>query len=274
MLLTTWGKGSVENLVGYGRRNYLVPVPEAASLEELNGHLRQACLQDQQRTMDGRTEPIRDLFAVERAELLPLPPHPPQIGTLREVVVRSTGRVRFETNDYSVPTRYAGQRLSLRAEPFRVRVYAAGEEVADHPRCYDRHRVIEDFRHYVPLLLEKPFAVPFASAVRGGALPPQWERYRRELVARQPDGNREFARILHLCLTYSLPQVSAALDLAAASGRFSAAAVRQLLCWADEEPAPAAPLDPQRYPAYQQTQVPPDLNAYNRLLRAPGEGLA
>ena len=269
-----WEKGSVENLVGYARRTYLVPVPEAASLEELNAHLRDACRQDQERTMDGRTAPIGDLLAVERAALLPLPARPPEIGTLREVVVRMTGRVRFETNEYSVPTRYAGQRLTLRADPFRVRVYAAEEVVADHPRCYGRAQVIEDFRHYVPLLLEKPFAVPFASALRTGELPPHWETYRRELVARHPDGNREFARILHLCLTHSVPQVSAALDLAAASGRFSADAVRQLLSWAEEAPPPTAPLDPQRYPAYQRTHARPDLGGYNRLLQAQQEGPA
>ena len=88
---------------------------------------------------------------------------------------------------------------------------------------------------------------------------------------RHADGNREFARVLHLCLSYSLPQVSAALDLAAANGSYSADAVRQLLAWADEPPAPAAPLDPQVYPAYQQAPARPDLGAYNRLLRTPRE---
>lgn len=269
-----WEKGSVENLVGYARRRYLVPVPEAASLEDLNARLRQDCLEDQGRTMEGRVTPIADLLAGERPALLPLPERPVDIGLLREVVVRATGRVRFETNEYSAPTRYAGQRLTLKADPFRVRLYAGEALVADHARCYGRHQVIEDFRHYVPLLLEKPFAVPFASALRGAALPPQWEAYRRALVARRPDGNREFARVLHLCLTYSVPQVSAALDLAAASESYSADAVRQLLAWADEPSPATTPLNPQAYPAYQQAQPRPDLGAYNRLLRAPQEGQA
>jgi transposase len=267
-----WEKGSVENLVGYARRRYLVPVPEVGSLEDLNAHLRAACVADQGRTMEGRVAPIGDLLALERPALIPLPERPLEVGTLREVVVRSTGRVRFETNEYSVPVRLVGQRLALLADPFRVRVRAGADSVADHPRCYGRHQVIEDFRHYVPLLLEKPFAVPFASALRHGDLPPQWEAYRRALVARRPDGNRAFARVLHRCLTHSIPQVSAALDLAAASGSYSADAIRQLLVWADE-PAPATvPLDPQVYPAYQQAQPRPDLSRYNRLLQAQREG--
>ena len=266
-----WEKGSVENLVGYARRNFFVPVPVVASLDALNAQLREACLADQQRTMAGRPTPIADLLATERAALVPLPERPLEIGELREVVVRPTGRVRFETNEYSVPTRYVGQRLTLRADPFRVRVAAGEVVVAEHARCYGRQQVIEDFRHYVPVLLEKPFAVPFASALRTGDLPPAWEAYRRELAARRPDGNREFARVLHLCLTYSVPQVSAALELAAASGSYSADAVRQLLTWAEEAPADQAPLDPQRYPAYQRPQPRPDLGIYNRLLQAQRE---
>ena len=39
-----WEKGSVENLVGYARRNYLVPLPEGKDLELLNADLRYAQL--------------------------------------------------------------------------------------------------------------------------------------------------------------------------------------------------------------------------------------
>jgi transposase len=261
-----WEKGSVENLVGYARRTYLVPIPAAPSLEALNADLRQRCLDDQQRVMAGRSQPIASALEVERRVLTPLPERPLEIGVVREVVVRSTGRVRFAANWYSVPVRYASGRLTLQADPFRVRLFAGQELVADHPRSYGREQVIEDFRHYVPLLLEKPFAVPFASALRQGQLPPAWEAFRRELVARREDGNREFARLLHLCLSHPVAEVSAALELAAASGSYSADAVRHLLQWAAAPAQGAAPLDPSRYPQYHRPQPRPDLAAYNRLL--------
>lgn len=266
-----WEKGSVENLVGYARRTYLVPLPEAASWEELNLTLRTQCQADQQRVMAGRVRAIADLLEEERTQLTPLPDYPVEVGELREVVVRSTARVRFEANDYSVPVRYVGSRLTLKADPFTIRLFAGSELVATHPRSYQRGQVVEDFRHYVPLLLEKPFAVPFASALRHGALPPAWEVYRQCLVREREaqglfDGNREFARILHLCLSHSVEAVGAALNLAAASGRYSAEAVRQLLHWADAPIAETVPLDPLRYPDYQVPQPRPDLSAYNRLL--------
>jgi len=36
-------KGKVEGLVGYARRNFLVPIPRVGSWEELNTHLREQC---------------------------------------------------------------------------------------------------------------------------------------------------------------------------------------------------------------------------------------
>jgi transposase len=129
-----WEKGSVENLVGYARRNYLVPLPEGTDLEAINADLRQNCVLDQQRIMAGRTDPIASRLAFECAYLGPLPTHAPDLGPLAEVLVHSTGRVRFQTNDYSVPIQFAYQRVTLKADPFRVHVFAGEELVADHPR--------------------------------------------------------------------------------------------------------------------------------------------
>src|SRR6266699_214462 len=261
-----WEKGSVENLVGYARRNYLVPLPEGADLEAINASLRENCCSDQQRIMAGRTDPIAARLEFERSQLGPLPTHTPDLGPLAEVLVHSTGRVRFQTNDYSAPIQYAYQRLTLKADPFRVRLYAGEELVATHPRCYEKRQVIEDWRHYVPLLVKKSFAVPWASALRNADLPSSFEAARQELVARRADGNREFARLLELCLTHTVEAVDAAVALARGQGDWGADTVRQLLRWAAEEDAAALPLDPAHYPAYQGSAPPPDLSAYNRLL--------
>jgi transposase len=262
-----WEKGSVENLVGYARRNYLVPLPEGPDLETINRHLRENCLSDQQRIMAGRTDSIASRLACEGPYLGPLPTHAPELGPIVEVLVHSTGRVRFQTNDYSVPIHYAYQRVTLKADPFRVHVFAGEDLVADHRRCYEKRQVIEDWRHYVPLLLKKSFAVPWASALRHGDLPPTFEAARLDLVAQRSDGNREFARLLELCLTHEVSAVEAALVQArAASVVWSADAVRQRLNFARASDVPTAPLDPAQYPTYQGMAPPPDLSAYNRLL--------
>jgi hypothetical protein len=138
--------------------------------------------------------------------------------------------------------------------------------VADHPRSYAKRQVIEDWRHYLPLLLKKSFAVPWASALRHGELPATFEAARLDLVARREDGNREFVRLLELCLTHEVSAVETALVQARAQGGWSADAVRQLLHVTLAPNVVVPPLDPSQYPAYQMAATPPDLAAYNRLL--------
>jgi hypothetical protein len=99
----------------------------------------------------------------------------------------------------------------------------------------------------------------------GICLPPL-KRHAVAFVAQRADGNREFARLLELCLTYEVSAVEIALGQARAQGGWSADAVRQLLNFASTPDAPAPPLDPSQYPAYQGMTPPPDLSAYNRLL--------
>jgi transposase len=261
-----WEKGSVENLVGYARRNYLVPLPEGADLESLNQGLKENCAGDQQRIMAGRADPISSRLSLEQEHLGPLPLHAPDLGPLVEVLVHSTGRVRFQTNDYSAPIQYAYQRLTLKADPFRVRLYAGTELVADHPRSYEKRQVIEDWRHYVPLLLRKSFAVPWASALRHATdLPSCFEAARQDLVARRSDGNREFARLLELCLTHEISMVETALSLAREQAGWSADTVRHLINFTTPDEV-VSPLDASLYPMYQQAPSFPDLTRYNRLL--------
>jgi transposase len=45
-------KGGVEHSVGFDRRNFLVPLPNVNSFDELNAHLRACCLAEDHRTGD------------------------------------------------------------------------------------------------------------------------------------------------------------------------------------------------------------------------------
>lgn len=66
-----WEKGGVESLVGFVRRNFLTPVPEVASLEELNVLLLERCLVYAQRSMRGERETVAALWHKEQATLPP-----------------------------------------------------------------------------------------------------------------------------------------------------------------------------------------------------------
>jgi transposase len=99
-------KGKLEEVVGYSRRNFMVPIPRADSWEELNKHLAEQCRKRRERHLRRHHETIAGRFLRDRAAMLPLP------ATLYEACEKISARVsslslvRYRSNDYSVPTQY------------------------------------------------------------------------------------------------------------------------------------------------------------------------
>jgi transposase len=162
-------KPFAETLVGYARRNGFVPVPEVADWEELNRLLAERCAADDGRTVPGRDRTIGAAWAEERARLRPLPAHP--YACCRTLPVRATRQqiVRFERNRYSVPDRYAGERVLLRAYPWHVELTDGQTVIARHDRLYGTDGEQLDPLHYLRVLERKPggFEWP-ADPARGG----------------------------------------------------------------------------------------------------------
>ena len=67
-------KGKVEGLVGYMRRNFLVPVPSFESFEALNAYMERRCLERMDAKLRGHTESIGQRMERDLEALLPLPP--------------------------------------------------------------------------------------------------------------------------------------------------------------------------------------------------------
>jgi transposase len=99
-------KGKVEGLVGYARRNFLVPLPRVNSWEELNERLLEQCRERRARRLRGHPETIGERFERDRAAFFPLPASEYEACEKRVARVSSMSLVRYRTNDYSVPTEY------------------------------------------------------------------------------------------------------------------------------------------------------------------------
>ncbi len=99
-------KGKVENLVGYARRNFMVPIPRAASWEALNIQLANDCRACREQRLRGHAETIGERFKRDRAAFLPLPAVRYEACEKVTTRVSSISLVRYRTNDYSVPTQY------------------------------------------------------------------------------------------------------------------------------------------------------------------------
>ena len=232
-------KGLVENLVGYARRNFLVPVPEVASLEELNAFLLERCLAEGSRRLRGESGTIGELWQQERPHLLPLPARPfPCCRTLPVhpnrlslVTFSPGGRDSVETNRYSVPVEHTRHALFLRAFVDRVELTDGTQAIATHRRCYGREEDILDPLHYLPLLRERPGALDHAKAFRGWPHPPALDRYRVALEDRLPSriATLHFLEVLDLARTYPLEEVAAAVDRALGTGSVVPATVTYFL---------------------------------------------
>src|SRR5271170_2276657 len=164
-------KGKVEGLVGYARRNFMVPIPRAASWEELNLHLEAACLKRQQRRLRGHRETIAERFERDRAALLPLPAAPYEACEKITTRVTSLSLVRYRSNDYSVPTEYGHRQVLVKGYVHHVVIICGSEVIARHERSYERESAVFDPLHYLKLLEHKSRALEQAAPLAGWQLP-------------------------------------------------------------------------------------------------------
>ena len=99
-------KGKVEGLGKNGRRQFLTPVPIAASFEALNAKLEADCLSELDRSAGSRPETIGVRLQADLAAFRPLPSGVFEPCDRRTARVSSTALVRYRTADYPVPTAY------------------------------------------------------------------------------------------------------------------------------------------------------------------------
>jgi len=268
-------KGGVEHAVGFGRRNFMVPIPKVACFAELNALLLAKCLADDERQVDGQPMTIGEAWAVERAALRPLPDRDYPCCVTRPVSLTPYSQVIFESNRYSVPTDKAEAHLVLKAYPFRVDILSLDDIIASHARCYGKDQDIFDPLHYLPLLAQRPGAFQHAKPLRRWreTWPAIYERLLAKLQTQQADGQgvREFIRILGLHAQYPADlveqAVAQALEYGCPHADGVALCLRQLL-----HPEPSvATLDLSGQPRLDREIAPPDLRQYEQLLAGGGK---
>jgi hypothetical protein len=266
-------KGKVEELVGYARRNFLVPLPYAASFAQFNATLLDACQQRQQAVLRGHEgESIAQRLEHDQAALLPLPAGTFEPCETIATRVSSLSLVRYHTNDYSVPTPYGHWDVLVRGYVDRVEISCRGELIAVHPRSYAREDCLYNPLHYLPLLERKPNALEQAAPLAEWHLPPAFEQLRRLLEARLGKrGRKEYIQVLRLLETFGEGLVVQGVEKAIELGALSFDAVKHLVLGQLEQRPPK--LDLLTYPHLPQTRVATtDPKAYLALLDAASVG--
>ena len=261
-------KGHVEKLVEYARSNFLVPVPTVGSLDQLNVLLAERCRTDQERSVRGKSGTVATLFAEDRAAMLSLQSRPFEARRTADVSADSLSLVRFDTNSYSVPTKYAHRPVTVVATVSEVRLVHEDRMVARHPRCWDRERSVYDPIHYLALLERKPGGFDFARPLANWELPECFALLRRRLEADERHGTKVFIRVLRLLEHHTLAQLTDAVDHALGIGIEDPDSIRSVLDHRAESPAELFRLDGRPHLAGVRVAVT-DVSAYAALLAAP-----
>lgn len=238
-----WEKGVVEKNVQDSRRRIWIDAREQrfGSMAELNAWLAERCraLWQEVRHPEHKQFSVAEMLEHERTHLMPMPAA--FDGYVEEAArVSSTCLVSVARNRYSVPCELAGQMVSTRLYPTRVKVAALDAIVVDHERLSDKGKTWYDWQHYIPLVQRKP------GALRNGApfldLPEPLQRLRRALL-REIGGDRLMAKVLALVPAAGLDAVLVAVELALEgappSGRVSAEHVVNVLARLNAVPRPA-----------------------------------
>ena len=231
-------KGKVEGMVGFTRRNFLVPIPSFESFEALNAHLEERCLERMEAKLRGHTETIGERMVGDLDALLPLPAVPYDPSDRHLTRVSSLSLVRYRTNDYSAPVAYGHREVLVRGYVDEVVVSCGADVIARHRRSYDRDDFVFDPIHYLPLLERKTGALDQAAPLAGWDLPEEFGTLRRLLESRMGRrGKREFVQVLRLMETFSIEEVHQAVRDAIRLGALSFDAVKHLvLCGIEGRP--------------------------------------
>ena len=223
-------KGRVENFVGYVKKNFLAGLDIPPGLMAMNSASRQWLFSIANARIHAETRKVpAELFQVEKPALRPLPDVAADTSVTRLVRVTNRCRVVVDTNRYSVPSRYASQRLTLKAFPDRLCLYHDHNMVASHPRSYERHRDFENPDHVRELLDQRRRAREAKWLLTFYSLSPQAEHYHQQLSARSLNARVHINKIVALADIYGADKVARAIDDAIASEAFASQYIENIL---------------------------------------------
>jgi transposase len=205
-------KGSVENKVGYLRRNMFVPVPDISGLglQRYNELLLIESADD--RDHYEKNASISGLFTHDQEAMLPLPGKRFEPVRWEQYVTDKYGRVTIDgSHVYSVAPQLGGQRVWVGIGAHQIQINTLdGHLVATHARGFGKHHTEHiDQARMMTALIGKPRAWE-ASSLRASMAGRPGQGFIDSLPATM--FNAYLTMIRDQAATHGLPQVLDALD--------------------------------------------------------------
>jgi len=239
-------KGGVEGLVGFARRNFMVPVPEAATIEELNEVLMKQCLAYGSHTIAGREQSVDALYEEEKNALLSQPEVAFSNIHARDGRADKYATVIVDKNRYSIPWRFVGQKLKILLFVDRVEIFVGTKRLAVHERLFGNNKWRLNPEHYLELIQQRPMAFNSARPIRQWR--ERWPDSLHRLLASFCDsqcetkGIKDFISVLMLYKDHKPGDVEAAVELALEKNIRGSNGVIHLLLFITEPDSAAIPL--------------------------------
>jgi transposase len=256
-------KGGVEGLVGYARRNYMVPIPKAESLSELNGRLLRQCLAYGDHLMAGREQTVNELYEEEKEHLIALP----EIAFSN--ILTTSGKadkystVIIDNNRYSVPTQYAYFQVKVMVHIDRVDIFYGMKKIAVHERLYGKNKWSLNPEHYLELIRQRPLSFELARPIRQWR--ESWPHCLEQLLTcfcqkqGSTKGLKDFISVLMLYKDHKAYDIEHAVEQALKANVSSSQAVEHILLHTNSQSASFSALD------NWQTLPPPDVSVYRQI---------
>jgi transposase len=170
-------KGSVENKVGYVRRNSFTPMPVIKDLEKFNREVAEKMRQDRERIHYRKGVLISELWQDDAARLLALPHAPLEIVQVRTRVVNKYGEIKLDEHVYRVPNVPPRSRVLVKAYWDRLEIVDEYGEKLLHtcPRFYLQKAKNIDWAAELEIFIQRPRAVERAVYLK--ALPDSIREY-------------------------------------------------------------------------------------------------
>jgi transposase len=204
-------KGRVENAVGYVKKNFLagLQIPSFDALNPAAVHWLRT-VANVRIHGETRRKPI-ELFEEEKARLKPLPALAYDAALIKAVTATSRCRVVFETNRYSIPHLYAGQKLTLKVYPQHLSLFHNQTFIATHARSFERRRDIHNPDHTKELLAQRVKARQQTLLLAFLNLTPQARLYYRKLEEKALNAPHHVQKIVALSEIYGPEQTARAI---------------------------------------------------------------
>ena len=253
-------KGGVEGMVGFVRRNYMVPIPEVASLEELNDRLLDSCSSYGSHTSAGRDKSVDLLFEEEVPSLLSLTAIPFSNIQIQGGKVDTYATVMLDKNRYSVPSRYAGYPVKVQLSVDQISLHFETKKIAEHTRLFNNNKWSLKPEHYLELIQQRPQS--FESARPLAKWRDQWPENLNKLLIKFQEkvgtklGIKDFINVLMFYQEYSKEAVEEAVTVALDQGICCSGGVQHILIYT-HSPERIIPL----IPGWEQSEIP-DLSVY------------